>query len=200
VTGATSSPSGWGVFSSGNAGVSGLKAFNIDHPLDPANKYLNHFSAEGPEALLIYRGNVVLDEKGEGWVELPNYCESINRDFSYQLTPIGGPAPAMYIASEVADNRFMISGGTPGLKVSWAVTGVRNDAFARAYPKPVEEAKPAGQVGKYLHPELYGAPKEKGIFYRAMLPGTTVLSRPVLKNPQPARVLPEPVVPDVPGN
>ena len=86
---------GWGVYAEGNMGCSGTKNFNIDHPLDPAHKYLNHFSAEGPEALLIYRGNVTLDPSGEAWVTLPSYFESINRDLTYQLTPVGAPAPAI---------------------------------------------------------------------------------------------------------
>jgi len=44
------------------------KLFRIDHPLDPANKYLNHASVESSEMMNIYTGNVVLDEKGEAWV------------------------------------------------------------------------------------------------------------------------------------
>ena len=33
---------------------SGVKAFRIDHPLDPENKYLLHYCAEGPEPLNVY--------------------------------------------------------------------------------------------------------------------------------------------------
>lgn len=155
VIGRTNSlTNGWGVYAEGHLGASGLKAFHIDHPLDPANKYLNHFSAEGPEALLIYRGGVVLDAQGEATVELPAYFEAINREFQYQLTPVGGAAPMLHVAAEVNDNRFSIAGGTPGLKVSWTVTGVRNDAFARRHARPVEEPKVGEQVGTYLHPDL----------------------------------------------
>lgn len=155
VIGRTNSlTNGWGVYAEGHLGASGLKAFHIDHPLDPANKYLNHFSAEGPEALLIYRGGVVLDAQGEATVELPEYFEAMNREFQYQLTPVGGAAPMLHVSAEVKDNRFGIAGGTPGLKVSWTVTGVRNDAFARLHGRPVEEAKTGEQVGTYLHPEL----------------------------------------------
>jgi hypothetical protein len=152
---------GWGTFSEGSSGGTGFKAFSIDHPLDPANKYLNHFSAEGPEALLINRGSVHLDDAGEAWVELPEYFESINKDVTYQLTPVGGPMLALHVADEVKNNRFRIAGGTPGLKVCWTVMGARNDAFARAYPKDVEQAKPAEHKGRYLHPELYGQPSSK---------------------------------------
>jgi hypothetical protein len=49
------------------------------------------------------------------------------------------------------------------VKVSWQVTGVRQDAFAKAHPLVVEEEKDARVKGFYIHPELYGAPKEKQI-------------------------------------
>jgi len=169
VNGGTNSfADGWGVYSDGDIGASGFKNFNIDHPLDPANKYLNHFSAEGPEALLIYRGNAVLDEQGQASVQLPHYFESINRDFQYHLTPIGAPAPMLHVASEIADNRFTIGGGAAGLKVSWTVTGVRNDPYARTYGKAIEQDKPAEHKGKYVHPQLYGQPTESGLRYRPL--------------------------------
>ena len=34
------------------------KAFVIDHPLDPANKYLSHCSVESPDVMNLYNGNV----------------------------------------------------------------------------------------------------------------------------------------------
>jgi hypothetical protein len=36
------------------------------------------------------------------------------------------------------------------------VTGIRHDPFANANRIPVEEVKPASEVGRYLHPEAYG--------------------------------------------
>jgi hypothetical protein len=47
-------------------------SFKIDHPLDPANKYLCHSSVESPDMKNIYDGVVVLDEKGEAEIELPD--------------------------------------------------------------------------------------------------------------------------------
>ena len=132
------------------------KNFKIDHPLDPAGQYLVHTSVESPDMLNVYNGNVVLDADGAAWVEMPSYFEALNRDFRYQLTCIGGFAP-VYVAEEMAGNRFKIAGGTPGMKVSWQVTGVRHDPYARAYRSPVEVPKPAREQGTYLHPELYGA-------------------------------------------
>ncbi|MBZ5545107.1 MAG: hypothetical protein LAO07_15730, partial [Acidobacteriia bacterium] len=96
-------------------------------------------------------------------VELPAWFEALNRDFRYQLTPIGAPAPNLYVAEEVKGNRFKIAGGNPGLKVSWQVTGVRQDAWANAHRIRVEVEKPAAERGFYLHPELQSAPEEKSI-------------------------------------
>lgn len=39
------------------------------------------------------------------------------------------------------------------------VTGVRQDAFANANRTPVEEDKPQGERGRYLHPELFDSDK-----------------------------------------
>ena len=51
------------------------------------------------------------------------------------------------------------------MKVSWQVTGIRQDPYAEAHRIKVEEDKPADERGYYLHPEDYGQPKEKGINY-----------------------------------
>jgi len=110
----------------------------------------------------VYNGNVMLDEGGEAEVELPEWFQALNKDFRYQLTCIGGFSP-VYIAEEVTDNRFKIAGGNPRMKVSWQVTGVRNDPFAIVNPIIVEEEKSSEDRGNYLHPEAYGQPKEKGI-------------------------------------
>ncbi len=136
-------------------------SFRIDHPLDPANKYLSHSFVESPDMMNVYNGNVRLDSSGEAWVELPEWFEALNRDFRYQLTALGAPAPGLYIAQEVSGNRFKIAGGRAGGRVSWQVTGIRKDVYANAYRIKVEEEKPLAQRGSYLHPELFGPPKEK---------------------------------------
>jgi trimeric autotransporter adhesin len=141
-------------------GASNLK---IDHPLDPANKYLYHSFVESPDMMDVYNGNAVLDGDGKATIQMPDWFETLNRDFRYQLTAIGAPGPNLYIAEEISSNHFQIAGGTPGGKVSWQVTGVRQDAWANAHRIPVEQDKPARERGFYLHPELYGAPREKGI-------------------------------------
>jgi hypothetical protein len=140
--------------------------FKIDHPLDPENKYLYHSFVESPDMKNVYDGVVVLDEEGEEWVALPDWFEALNGSFRYQLTPIGAPAPGLYIAREIEDNRFLIAGGTPGLKVSWQVTGIRRDAFALAHPIPVEEDKPPEEQGTYKNPTEHGQPESAGRDYQ----------------------------------
>jgi len=129
-------------------------SFRIDHPLDPANKYLQHSFVESPDMMNIYNGNVVLDSSGEATIELPDWFEALNREFRYQLTCMGGYAP-VYIAEGIVGNAFSIAGGSPGLKVSWQVTGVRQDVYAEAYRIPVESEKIGAERGTYLYPKLY---------------------------------------------
>jgi hypothetical protein len=140
-----------------------IKKFRIDHPLDPANKYLNHASVESSEMKTIYDGIAVLDDQGQAIVELPVWFEALNTAFRYQLTPIGAPAPGLHIAEEVSTNRFKIAGGPAKLKVCWQVTGIRHDASAQALPLIVETDKSPEEQGYYLHPEYHGQPQERGI-------------------------------------
>jgi hypothetical protein len=141
----------------------GAGSFRIDHPLDPANKYLSHSFVESPEMLNVYNGTAVLDGSGAATVDLPSWFEALNRDFRYQLTPIGAPAPNLHVSKEVSGNRMAIAGGSSGLKVSWQVTGVRQDAFANAHRIPVEENKTGAERGKYLHPTEHGKPASAGL-------------------------------------
>jgi hypothetical protein len=150
-------------------------AFKIDHPLNPANKYLSHSFVESPDMKNVYDGVVVLDDKGEAEIELPDWFGALNKDFRYQLTAIGAPGPNLHIAEEISDgvtnysnssnnnSRFKIAGGTSGMKVSWQVTGIRKDPWANAHRIQVEEDKPAEERGYYLYPDLYGKAVEKGI-------------------------------------
>jgi hypothetical protein len=136
----------------------GSGSFKIDDPLDPANKYLYHSFVESPDMMNIYNGVVVLDKHGMAVVGLPDYFEALNQDFRYQLTAIGAPAPNLHIARKVSGNRFKIAGGKPGMEVSWQVTGIRHDAYAKAHRIPVEEDK-GKERGTYLHPELFNSPQ-----------------------------------------
>jgi trimeric autotransporter adhesin len=154
----------------GNVNVNGTLtktagSFRIDHPMDPANKYLSHSFVESPDMMNIYNGNVVLDVKGEAWVSLPAWFEALNRDFRYQLTCIGGFAP-VYVAEKISGNRFKIAGGKPALEISWQITGIRQDAYAKAHPIVVEQQKPPQEQGLYIFPEGFGQPQSKGLAER----------------------------------
>ncbi len=134
----------------------------IDHPLDPANKYLSHSSLQSPDMMNFYNGNIVTDADGNAVVELPEWFEAINRDFRYQLTTIGQPAQA-WIASKIANHSFAIKTDKPNVEISWQVTGIRQDAWANAHRTPVEAPKLGRDAGHYLHPELYGAPEDMSV-------------------------------------
>jgi hypothetical protein len=139
-----------------------VKAFKIDHPTDPDNKYLYHSSVESNEMLNVYSGNITTNAAGVATVKLPAYFEALNQDFRYQLTVIGSFAQAI-ISKEVADNRFEIKTNQPNVKVSWQVSGVRHDAVANANRIVDEVAKEKQNVGKYLNPKALGKPMEQQI-------------------------------------
>lgn len=173
VYGVSNSPSGYGgyfegdVYVSGDFSAGGSKAFQIDHPLDPAGRYLYHFAQEAPEVQNVYNGLVTLDERGEALVTLPAYFSALNAGpFRYQLTAVGAPMPNLYIAQEIEGSTFRIAGGVPGKKVSWEVTAVRSDPYIRDHPVQAEVDKPAEERGTYLYPVGYGRPEEMGRDYQ----------------------------------
>ena len=182
VFGVAPTSNGWAGYFSGDVGVSGSLtkgggAFRIDHPLDPENKYLQHSFVESPDMMNIYNGNVTLDADGEAVVQLPEWFTALNRDFRYQLTPIGAPNPNLYIAGEVQDNQFRIAGGQPLSKVSWQVTGIRHDRYAEANRIEVEVTKRPQDIGKYLHPEAFGLGIERSIFYEQEKAATEAITQ-----------------------
>lgn len=165
VYGQATGTTAFGVYANGRLGASGTKSFMIDHPLDPEHKVLLHYSAESPEVLNIYSGNVVADGAGEAWITLPDYFEAINTDPRYTLTSIGGPAPMLHVAVKVQGNLFKIAGAMPHGEVSWEVKAKRSDRFVVQRGAPVERLKSGVEQGKYLEPALYGKPESMGVFY-----------------------------------
>jgi trimeric autotransporter adhesin len=160
--------SGFAAVFTGDINVTGevdatVKLFKIDHPQDPANKYLVHASVESSETINLYTGNVLLDAGGAAVVQLPAWFQAENADFRYSLAAVGTPAPNLYVAEEIAGNQFKIAGGRAGQKVSWQVTGVRQDPYAKVHPLVVEQAKKPREQGYYVRPELFGQPEEKGM-------------------------------------
>ncbi len=144
---------------------SSIKAFKIDHPVDPANKYLYHSSVESNDMMNLYNGNIVTDASGDATITLPSYFVVLNKDYKYQLTVIGQFAQAI-ISEKITGNTFKIKTDKPNVEVSWQIAGVRQDAAANAYRIEVEVDKPASEKGTYLMPELYGKGKDMETGYR----------------------------------
>jgi hypothetical protein len=151
--------------------------FQIDHPLDPANKYLRHSFVESPQMKNVYDGVATCGSNGEAVVELPAWFETLNSDFCYQLTPIGMSGPNLFIVSEIKENRFKIGGGREGLKVSWQVTGIRQDAWAKANRVLAEEDKTGDDHGRYLHPKEHGQSEDRGIGHTHLAHAQNYLKR-----------------------
>lgn len=180
---ATGAAANYAGYFSGNVQVTGSLAkasgsFKIDHPLDPANKYLYHSFVESPDMMNIYNGNIVTDASGSAIVTLPDYFEALNMDFRYQLTVIGTFARAI-VAEEITNNQFTIQTDRPNTKVSWQVTGVRHDHYANAHRVVPEVEKEEEFKGKYLHPAEWG---------RAATIGMDEITRPKAASPGEGRV------------
>ena len=169
-----------GAITGASLSISGTKNFLIDHPLDPENKVLRHAAMESNEVLNQYSGNLTTDANGLAQVTLPAYFETINKDFRYQLTVIGTFAQAI-VKQEVQNNQFVVQTNQPGIKVSWQITGVRNDKVMQQHPFVAESLKEATEKGSYLNPDAYG----KAASATAMRPGLINGQRPA-DVPQPA--------------
>ena len=116
----------------------GKKVTKMKHP-NKSNQYLQHSSIDANELLNIYSGNTTTNANGTATVQLPSYIQAYNTDFRYQLSAVGSFAQAI-VAKEIANNRFVIRTNEPNTKVSWQITGVRNDAYAQE--NPLEAAVP----------------------------------------------------------
>jgi hypothetical protein len=185
VGGTTSSYAG---YFSGNVQVTGSitkgsGTFKIDHPLDPANKYLYHSFVESPDMMNIYNGNVTTDASGKAVVKLPSYFEAENKDFKYQLTIIDETQFAQArVAKKIAGNTFIIMTDKPNIEVSWEVTGVRQDKYANAHRVVPEVEKEKEFKGYYLHAKEWGLPEEKSIDYLTRPNKTTLQKDKVTSN------------------
>lgn len=110
----------------------------------------------------IYDGTVTTDAVGNATITLPNWFQALNKEFRYQLTTIGQFAQAI-VATEIQNNQFTIRTDNPNVKVSWQVTGTRQDAWANTHRIPVEVEKPEKERGHYIHPELFGQGQDKSV-------------------------------------
>lgn len=160
---------GYGVYASGDLGASGVKSFRIDHPQDPENKYIVHYSSESPFPQNFYNGNVTTDGNGYAWVELPEYFADINTNFKYVLTVVDNVDANEFvlakISKKIVGNRFQIRTSAPRTEVSWEVKADRNDARIQ-HKRPTDIREKTGlERGMYQHPEYFGQPANKGMDY-----------------------------------
>ncbi|MBN1339101.1 MAG: hypothetical protein JXA03_07250 [Bacteroidales bacterium] len=165
------STTGYAGYFSGNVHVGGslskgAGSFVIDHPLDPENKLLRHNFVESPENLLIYRGKILLDNKGEATVAMPEYFAALTNEAEATviLTSVGKPFLTGY---EWAEGHSMFTViGESSREVSWVVYADRDDPVIHELGRPVEEEKgPDNKLcdkGQLLFPSAYGYPEKTG--------------------------------------
>lgn len=134
-----------------------------DHPQYPGTKLLNHHFAESDEMLQIYRVVGTLDKDGHAVLVLPDYFASANRNIEAQVS--GRYECMAGLKFRVIGNEVHVTRGVPGEDVLAVVTGARADAWALANNPGNVIEKTAEERGKYLHPELFGHPPERGMNY-----------------------------------
>lgn len=159
----------WAGYFYGNVNVTGtiytpVLVQRIDHPLDPENQGLQLSGMVSPEMTNVLSGNATTDQSGEALVSLPEYFTAMSTDYRYQLTVIGQFAQAI-VAREVENGRFLITTDKPNVKVSWQVTALRNDSFAKTNRVQVEFDKSPDQIGRYFQPQAFGLGSESSVEY-----------------------------------
>jgi hypothetical protein len=127
----------------------GSGTFEIDDPVDPANKILFHSFVESPDVMDVYDGIATLDKNGDVTVQLPDYFDALNDEVRYQFSPLDQAMPNLYVKTQEKNNQFGIAGGVANGEISWQITGVRHDPYIEANPIiPVVEKGPGQLVDK----------------------------------------------------
>ncbi|MFO7790200.1 MAG: hypothetical protein R6V32_06480, partial [Bacteroidales bacterium] len=157
------------IYATGDVGGAS-KSFVIDNPENPDEEILRHTSIESNEAMVIYRGKVQLNDAGEANVELPSYFKALTKEneATVQITCIGQPFNIGYEWN--GDFSSFTAYGDANREVSWMVMADRDDPYMKENRKPVITKKDDNndkgyQPGYYIHPELYGQPREKSFNY-----------------------------------
>jgi hypothetical protein len=122
VYGWVNSTNGYGVFSSGDMGTSGAKAFVNPHPTDPA-RAIQFFALEGNENGTYFRGTAQL-AGGKVEIAIPEEWELVTAEegITVQLTPIGAPA-VLYVV-EQSRERIVVA-GSADVRFHYQVHGLR---------------------------------------------------------------------------
>jgi hypothetical protein len=122
------------------------KTFIIDHPRD-SSKHLIHACIEGPEAGVYYRGRGEIINNKSTEIILPEYVESLAKDFTIEVTHIyDGTPPKSYSVSEILYGRFTVYGDNGSFY--WQVTGVRSNIIVE--PDKDETNVRGNTEGPYL--------------------------------------------------
>lgn len=148
----------------GTTVTNGIKAFKIDHPVDPDNKWLVHAAVESDHNATCYEGSVTLDDTGAAVVQLPAWFSALNGPNSIQLTAHGVAMPGLHVAQDVdAANTFAIAGGVAGQRVDWFIQSRRRDPWARDNQMVVEPDKKDSERGLVAAWREYGRTREDGL-------------------------------------
>jgi hypothetical protein len=111
------------------------KTFIIDHPRD-SSKHLIHACIEGPEAGVYYRGRGEITNNKSTEIILPEYVESLAKDFTVEVTHIyDGTPPKSYSVSEILYGRFTVYGDNGSFY--WQVTGARSNIIVEPYKNEI---------------------------------------------------------------
>jgi hypothetical protein len=112
----------WGVFSQGDSGTSGIKAFVEPHPTDPS-KVIRYISLEGPEAGTYFRGKGRF-ERGIANIGVPEDFRLVTdpEGLSIQVTPIGDMATVAVVS--IGLDRIVVK-ASRNVEFFYTVNGVR---------------------------------------------------------------------------
>jgi hypothetical protein len=139
------------VFSSTTSG----KTFVIDHPDDPANRYLVHTCLEGPEVGVYYRGRDRIPPMATfKYVKLPDYVRKLIVEDSetINVTPIfnGKKVCALNVGEyDTANNSFTVHGDHP-CEFNWVFYAKRSDMRAQAV-EPLKKSVTVKGDGPYKY-------------------------------------------------
>lgn len=166
---------GWGGFFADDLGAVGdiwgtTKNFLIDNPENPENELLRHTCIESPEALVMYRGKILLNDNGEARVELPSYFKALTKEdeATVQITCVGRPFGIGYEWN--SDYASFVAYGEPNREISWMVMADRDDPYMQNNRKPVVIKKDGSfkgiKQGVYLDAKSYKQAEEKSYKYQ----------------------------------
>ena len=74
-----------------------------------------------------------------------------------------GEFAQVIVKEKIIGNQFVIATDKPNIEVSWQVTGVRNDAYAKKNRVIPEQDKSDSEKGKYLNADAFGLPREESL-------------------------------------